>query len=327
MEEYLTDIVVKNVLFKKMKIQTQLNTLHKIFKQAFNDIDEVAIEKRMKTVNEYIKILDTLKKQPVIKQRSEEWYNIRNTLITASDFGQALKKGKFGSQKDFIKKKCGYETQYFDSSIPAIQWGVRYEEVANMFYKMKYEVEVHEFGLLAHPKHKFIGASPDGISDLGIMLEIKCPFKRKRTDTIPDQYYYQVQGQLEVCDLYECDYLECYITEYDDYESMINDTECSHKGQVWVLPGGEYEYGNINEFYKDKTCKCYHYGIKDYFIKRVRRDKEFFNEIFPQIKNVWETVLAYRNNRYEYDNYIKSNERQKQKVFKFRTDVGDDDII
>ena len=62
-------------------------------------------------------------------------------------------------------------------------------------------VEVFEFGILRHPTIECLGASPDGISDIGIMLEIKCPWKRKKTETIPEQYYYQIQGQLDVCSL------------------------------------------------------------------------------------------------------------------------------
>ena len=69
-------------------------------------------------------------------------------------------------------------------------------------------------GLIIHNQYKHIGASPDGISDLGIMLEIKCPFKRKIDGAIPEQYWMQIQGQLEVCDLEECDYLECKLWEY-----------------------------------------------------------------------------------------------------------------
>ena len=38
------------------------------------------------------------------------------------------------------------------------------------------------------------------------MLEIKCPTKRPITGFIPEYYHYQVQGQLEVCNLNYCDF-------------------------------------------------------------------------------------------------------------------------
>lgn len=331
METYILDTIVGNILFDNGidGLQTQLDNMNKLFKSSFvEDINEDNVNKRLKQINNYNIIVDKIKKYPVIKQRSEEWYNIRNTLITASDFGQALKKGKFGSQKDFYKKKCGYEINNFDSSLPALQWGIRYEEVANMFYKLKFNTEVYEFGLLQHQEHSFIGASPDGISSMGVMLEIKCPWKRKRTDTIPEQYYYQIQGQLEVCDLEECDYLECYIHEYDNYESMLEDKTHVYKGQIWILPNGEYKYGKINEFFPDKRFKCYFYGIKDWFIKRVKRDKVFWGEILPQLKEVWDNVLLYRNDELEYKKAIKTNSRNIQKVRKsmFIKNIEEDDI-
>lgn len=311
METYIVDSIVKNVLFKKKSISSQLNKLQRLFDKAFLNIDEKTILDRIKVITAYKQTLSNLRKIPIVEQRSPEWYDIRKSLITASDFAQAVKKGKFGSQKKFYAKKCGYEKDEFDSSIPPLQWGVRYEEVANMFYKLKYDVDVYEFGVLKHPSYDFLGASPDGISSLGIMLEIKCPYRRKCTESIPEQYEYQIQGQLEVCDLEECDYLECYIEEYEDYDAMMNDTSCKYKGQIWVLPGGQYEYGNLNEFFRDKSCPCYHYGIKSYFIKRVRRDRKFFGELVVQLQDVWKQVLRYRENKSVYDKEIGSSENSK----------------
>ena len=56
------------------------------------------------------------------------------------------------------------------------------------------------------------------------MLEIKCPPKRVFTHEVPNHYWMQMQGQLEVCDLEECDFLQVKIEEYFDvceYESDI----------------------------------------------------------------------------------------------------------
>ena len=66
--------------------------------------------------------------------------------------------------------------------------------------------------LLDLSKFKIFGASPDGICDIdsppdyiGRMLEIKCPPRRKFTREVPKHYWMQMQGQLETCDLEECD--------------------------------------------------------------------------------------------------------------------------
>jgi hypothetical protein len=32
---------------------------------------------------------------------------------------------------------------------------------------------------MKNSEYEFFGASPDGISEVGVMVEIKCPYKRK----------------------------------------------------------------------------------------------------------------------------------------------------
>ena len=147
-----------------------------------------------------------------VTQRTPEWYAARQTMITASDIAQALGCAKFGTQKDFFKKKCGLPAEQtpFDPTVPPLKWGVMFEPVAGAIYSaLNGGLKVHEFGLLRHPTVPFLGASPDGITEDGVMLEIKCPWRRKIDGTVPLQYYYQIQGQLAVCGLDECDYFEC----------------------------------------------------------------------------------------------------------------------
>ena len=63
------------------------------------------------------------------------------------------------------------------------------------------------------------------------MLEIKCPLSRKIEmegdidDILPIYYQVQVQLQLECCDLDECDFWQCKITEYVSRVEFINDTD------------------------------------------------------------------------------------------------------
>ena len=83
------------------------------------------------------------------------------------------------------------------------------------------------------------------------MLEIKCPFKRKINGSIPDQYWMQIQGQLEVCNLEECDYLECELSEYENETEFIEDVENENvltkdykeKG-IRVVPSAIARYGS-----------------------------------------------------------------------------------
>lgn len=333
MEIILLDHLVTKTFNTNTKIDTLINQFRKIFGNSYEHvINKKSITNRIKTINIYKNKLMDLQKQPVIVQRSEEWYNIRNNLITASDFAQALGKGKFGTKKQFFENKCGYQEVNIDFSIAPLQWGVRYEEVAKKVYESNMNIHVHEFGLMKHPTIDFVGASPDGISENGIMLEIKCPWKRKKTETIPDQYYYQIQGQLEVCDLEECDYIECYFKEFENELDFLEDENVYYKGIVLKNKNDEYEYGELNdlEFHKNKEySQIYLYGLKDVFQKRVYRDKQFFAEIISDIEVVWNNVKIYKSDKNKYDLEIKpkqkiSSAKRPDKKLTFRFDPEED---
>ena len=301
------------------------------------------ISARLRKVIEYKKQMQHLLSLPKLEQRTPDWYAARNTLITASDFAQALGKGKFGTQKQFLVKKTGYEEDVFNEAMPALQWGILFEQVACDAYSLKNDnVNVHEFGLLKHPYVSHLGASPDGISDVGVMVEIKCPWRRKITPgEIPMQYYYQMQGQLDVCGLDECDYLECKITVYGDRQEFVDDFHCNpdYKGIIiqasYIDPAnpGSEQPSVKRTFYVDKTIwndlhaqltwldyvqrskecvnavqiKITYWRIETLSIQRVYRDPEFIASIYPQLDTVWKQVVAFKTDKSAYDAYIEMN--------------------
>lgn len=282
--------------------------------------------------------LEELKKIPIVEQRTQEWYDARKTLITASDFAQALGEGKFGTQKQFYQKKSGYETEKFDPYVAPLKWGCMFECVASDIYAKRNNVSVHEFGLLRHPTISYFGASPDGITDHGIMLEIKCPFKRKITGEVPQQYFYQVQGQLDVCGLNECDYLECeFVTEHDDFWGTFDEYPFE-QGVIIELPKDTdvvpvYKYSPQDANKTDlKTwttlnatpgCVVHEWRLKQYNVVRIYRDDEFLKEKLEQLKPVWDNIVRYRADKACYEretmSFATSGSRgKKAQEFEFR---------
>ena len=166
-----------------------------------SDCKEVT-EDRLVYLRKQFKHLQT---EPQPEQRTTPWYEMRNGMLTASDWGVMLGDNPYSNPDDLILKKCGHEKPFKVG--PAILWGVKYEEVAVQIYEFRNKVKVTEFGLIQHPTIKYLGASPDGITEDGVMLEIKCPSSRKITGVPPRYYFDQVQGQLEVCELDRCDFL------------------------------------------------------------------------------------------------------------------------
>lgn len=296
------------------------------------------IEERLGQIRGYQDKLRALCKSPGITQRTPEWYEARQNMITASDMAQALGEGKFGTKKDLIIKKCGYKEEApFPSFLAPLKWGVRYEDVALAMYKKYMNVEVHEFGLIPHPHVDFFGASPDGITDMGVMVEIKCPFKRKMTGEIPTQYYYQIQGQLDVCDLEECDYVECELKEYETAEAFWSDTAPANRRYTedWRDKGIAIEYKRMNDDNSQHVyspisppmeelkawlmeniqvlraaydtdpnnplvLNVYFFRVVQFSVKRVMRDYLFIQNKLGELSVVWNKILEYRGNKELY---------------------------
>ena len=320
-----------------------------VFRHIPVTVDKIA-KRLIEVVNSNQK-LHELQKVPVVEQRSPEWYTLRKGMVTASDLAQALGQGKFGTQKDFIIKKCGYvEESAFNYNLPALRWGVKYEPVATNIYAFRNSLKVHEFGLIPHQTVSHFGASPDGISDFGVMLEIKCPYRRKIDGTVPTQYYYQIQGQLDVCDLEECDYLECEIEEYPDFNEYCSDTDdtgyltADHYEKGCVIEykhdgNDSYNYSyspiglsneaiqnwtekEIERIHSDPTTgnvKATYWSLKLYHVKRVYRDRAFMEERYKELEVVWDKIIRYKADKALYDLEIVAVQEEVRNVKRGKT--------
>lgn len=186
-----------------------------------------------------------LSKLPHFEQRSLEWFEARKTCISASSIASALVQnqnscqyyidhykhlpnfdfkivegktcGYRGNQLDLIFDKCGIGADFKGNQFT--QWGQKYEQIAANIYSQIYQIDILEFGLIIHPKYSFLGASPDGISTNGIMLEIKCPPSREVKEYPPLYYFQQILMQLECTGLKYCDYIDCNFIEFIDENS------------------------------------------------------------------------------------------------------------
>lgn len=275
------------------------------------------VKERIAKRKQWAQVVKKLESIPQIEQRSEEWYQMRWDLITASDLAQSLGCGKFGTQRDFYIKKCDVETSRASlPDCPPLVWGIKYEPVAAAIYERFHNTKLIEFGLLPHPDYPFIGASPDGITTDGIMVEIKCPYARKPKPEVPTQYYYQIQSQLDVCNLDECDYFECRFREYAKESDFLADKHSDHpkrmlsaggfdKGIIVELKNGKYEYCPHTELdaaldwtkhTKNSAAKKVTYWyLESVNLIRVYRDVDFIHHQYDKARKVWDNVLKYRS--------------------------------
>lgn len=189
-----------------------------------------------------------LMEKPMPEQRSPAWFEARRQKVTASSAASLLNKTEiecgsyvkeYNLEETFdYNGKCtnsysNFEQFKMDKTIQpefktniACAWGVKYEQVATDIYMLINNTIVIEFGLLAHDTIPWLAASPDGITQEGIMLEIKCPYRRKITGIPLFVYWNQCQLQLEVCDLDVCDFFEVELVEVEKISELIDDSLC-----------------------------------------------------------------------------------------------------
>ncbi len=266
-------------------------------------------KKNRKMNNDPIIILNELRKKPLIKQRTPEWFKLRENRLTASDLYDAVK-----NPLSLAKKKLK-GTTFNSSGVPALKWGTMYEPMATRIYSTMMGKEIFEFGLIINDNINHFGASPDGITEDGVMIEIKCPIKRKIIDgDIPEKYYYQIQGQLAVCNLTKCDYIECEFIEFEneiEYLSNIQDlTNDNYKhgiiAEMRVKSDYEYIYSTNNQSGEMNIKEMNNYKMKGYKLiywklKLINIQKVVFNE------DKWKNEIADKIKKF-YDIYI--NEKQ-----------------
>lgn len=186
--------------------------------------------------------IEYLRNLPQPEQRTPAWYEYRQNLLTASNAWKAFSSPS--NSNSLIYEKCKpYDSTKFDNvNIDSpFHWGTKYEELSVMVYEDMYNTKVEDFGCIQDKTHKFLGASPDGINvdptsaRYGRMLEIK----NRYSESVPIsgnpkyEYWIQMQLQMNVCELNECDFLETRFIEYenkDDYDADGTFTE-THDGK------------------------------------------------------------------------------------------------
>lgn len=307
--------------------------------------DQIHVEKDPTIVSWILNYLDTL---PQPAQRTPEWYEYRKNKLTASDAASPLtinqwyidnaKKQNFSipyskrnvlgecctpypnsKELDLLMKKCGIGEPFTGNQYT--EHGKKYERVAIQKYEKLYNIQVREYGVIPHPTIDWLGASPDGITTAGVMLEIKCPYSNREIG-IPALYYWiQMQIQMECCNLDEADFLDCRIREYTSKEEYDQDKETEDKGVIIEIvdvdngniveniyvPFGQDVDQWVKDWYIQEATKrpsmwfsgswraCFTYWhIADYRITRIKRCREWFAMEKPRLRAFWKRVLHYR---------------------------------
>ena len=173
------------------------------------------------------------------QSKSTLWYDHRKGRITASMFYSVFRASSTTPPASLIQSLL-QRSKFDHMKVPALNWGLNNEDNARICYTEMMEESHVNFrlfpcGLYINPSFPHLGATPDGIISgdcCGTGLEIKCPYKiqvlryyeskhvialdfylkANEADGLLSlhhnhQYYYQIQGQLAVCEKDFCDFI------------------------------------------------------------------------------------------------------------------------
>jgi putative phage-type endonuclease len=275
------------------------------------------------------------------EQKTDEWYAHRHGLITASSVWKAF--GSQSVQNQLIYEKCmpfdptKYSRVNTESSL---HWGQKYEVLSKQLYEEINGTKVQEFGCIRHPNsnYYFIGASPDGINVCplsplyGRLVEIKNVVSREINGIPKEDYWIQMQIQMEVCNLPECDFEETKFTEYEDEDAFNTDSNETNDSSKWNYNLNGKRRGVIVYFAKDEKpfyqyapldittkaefdewfeetvnthenltwIKNIYWRLEVYSCVLVLRNKEWFKNAVVKIEELWKTIETEKQTGFEH---------------------------
>lgn len=141
--------------------------------------------------------------RPQYVQRTAEWFEARRDMLTASDVAAALGIKPYPSYRGNIRQELLRKKVANKPLVSMfLTHGQRYEDDARDLMASAMGEVCYDVGLVRHPDVPWLGASPDGVTRSGKLVEIKCPLKRTiEPGVVPHHYYPQIQIQMEVADV------------------------------------------------------------------------------------------------------------------------------
>lgn len=268
---------------------------------------------------------------PQVAQRSQEWFDMRRNCITASDIAGLLplddasvydyavmfqldpdllirrpsKTGScnpYASRDDIVKKKCGVGDAFTGN--PATAWGSLYEPVAQRLYKQETGKQLLEFGLVIDPENPWLGASPDGVTTDGVMLEIKCPWRREISPVVPLAYWIQMQIQMQACKLELTQFLDCIMVKFVSRDTWLtHDAFPEHHYVAFIdsaMPEPDIRTRSdmVKWLNRNSTLGEPQYcAVASFVVVDVPRCQSWFERNKPRLHEVWRDIVNKRSNR------------------------------
>lgn len=163
-----------------------------------------------------------------IEQGSQEWFQLRLGVATASNFKKIITSA--GAESKTLKD---YAFELASDSLltepeasfqsKAMIRGNELEEEARSYYSFVNDVKIDQVTFI---KKDDIGYSPDGLIGDDGLIEIKCQLKKNHLKyliekKLPTEYRAQVQGGLYISGREYCDFISYHPLFKDDKKMMV----------------------------------------------------------------------------------------------------------
>ena len=259
------------------------------------------------------------------EQRTPAWYAQMGNILSASELGSLF--GSVRARAQLVLAKVNFVPRpqqalaVFSSSMSAFDWGIRFEPVVKQVYEHLYGATIQELGRLIGTIDPRVSASPDGLitaatdpARVGRLIEIKCPVTRQPDGKVPKDYYAQMQMQLHVTGLHECDFVEvvfnapysssierCGPGLYNGYVALVQTNTPQEDGTVAAT--FRYEYSPINapstwkpEDLKEGefACEVAPWSVFEWHEQVVHADPTWWPHVKPKVDAFWEDVAKAR---------------------------------
>lgn len=285
-------------------------------------------------------VLDELINRKQIEQRTPEWYAQMSSILSASELGSLFASVRTRAQlvvsKTQPRAQRNQPLATPSDSMTAFDWGIRFEPVVKQIYQHKYDATIKELGRLIHPTYTKCSASPDGLiydcpnsERVGRLVEIKCPVTRQIDGTIPKDYYAQIQMQLHVTGLNECEYVEAaFSSKYNNIPEKIGPN--LYNGYVAVIRYPEISDATQNqEFYyiyspvntaddwtpeireNEEIVEIIPWRLNHWHEQIVSRSEEWWSSIKPMIDLFWDDVEKARRGEFVVPESTRPSKKQK----------------
>lgn len=176
----------------------------------------------MQELFSWVAMAKEIERETIHQSECSSWHEKRKFLLTASNFGQVI-----AARKDVTSLKSILKLPSFKSK--AMEYGKINESLALKQLSNQENICIEKCGLFIDKYNACLGASPDGLIDNDGIVEIKCPFSAAGLQTNSEafmqrlpylkfdkikkcivglkkkhKYYYQIQGQLNICEREYC---------------------------------------------------------------------------------------------------------------------------